>query len=89
MGELKPRHSKEEFARRGEEIYERNVRPAVKPGQEGRFVAIDIETGAFEIDEDDFAATEKVLRRNQDAQIWLMRIGEKAAYCLGAYPRTE
>lgn len=43
-----PRYSKEEFARRGDAIYESQVRPQVEAGNRGKIVAIDIETGAFE-----------------------------------------
>ena len=43
-----PRYSKEEFARRGDEIYETQVRSQVEAGNHGKIVAIDIETGAFE-----------------------------------------
>jgi hypothetical protein len=41
------RYSKEEFARRGDEIYETQVRQQVEKGNQGKIVAIDIETGAF------------------------------------------
>src|SRR3989442_736981 len=46
-----PRHSKEEFARRGTEIYDRDIRPNFPTGSEGKIAAIDIETGAYEIGE--------------------------------------
>jgi len=42
-----PLYSQEEFARRGKEIYESQVRPQVEEGNHGKIVAIDIETGAF------------------------------------------
>ena len=42
-----PRYSKEEHARRGNEIYERLVRPQVESGNYGKIVALDIDTGAF------------------------------------------
>jgi hypothetical protein len=55
-----PRYSKEEFARRGNEIYQSQVRPQVEEGNQGRIVAIDIETGAFEVADDlDFWAFSK------------------------------
>src|SRR5437867_283682 len=38
-----PRYSKEEYARRGNEIYERQVRPQVEEGNEGKIVEHDIE----------------------------------------------
>ena len=44
-----PRYSKEEFARRGAEIYESQVRSQVEEGNHGKIIAIDIETGAFEV----------------------------------------
>jgi hypothetical protein len=83
MPVLKPRYSKEEFSRRGREIYERQVRPHVQSQDDGKFVAIDIETGSYEIDEDDYTATERLLARNGDAQIWLTRVGHETAYRIG------
>jgi len=77
-------YSPDEFARRGEEIYDRNVRPTLRLEDEGRFVAIDVDSGDFEIDRDDYTATERLLGRRRGAQIWLMQVGERAAYRLGA-----
>ena len=37
-----PRYSKEEFARRGDDIYETQVRPQVEANNYGKIVAIDI-----------------------------------------------
>ena len=70
-----PRYSKEEFARRGDEIYDRVVLPRVKAEDKGKFVVIDIETGTYEIDDDELAASDRLLARNPSAQIWLRRIG--------------
>lgn len=39
------KEEKEEFARRGDAIYEKKIRPHLKPGDKGKYVAIDIETG--------------------------------------------
>lgn len=85
MALLEPRYSKEEFARRGQEIYERDVRPHVQPGDEGKFVAIDIETGKYELDSDDYTATERLLARKPDAQIWLSCVGQRATYRIGIW----
>ena len=83
-----PRYSKEEFARRGNEIYERDIRPQVETDNTGRFVAIDIETGAWEMDPDDYNATERLLNRVLDAQIWLVRVGHRATYRIGGPRRA-
>jgi hypothetical protein len=77
MAEPQPRYSKEEFARRGDEIYESEIRPHVEAGNAGKFVAIDIETGVYEIDADELAASDRLLARRPDAQIWLRRIGSR------------
>lgn len=61
-----PRYSKEEFARRGDEIYE-SLRAAlqmpqgsqVEEGNHGKIVAIDIETGDFEVDQSEIAACDR------------------------------
>jgi len=79
----KPRHSHEEFARRGEEIFEHDIRPTLRPEDQDLFVAIDIESGSYEMDRDDFTATERLLAKRPDAQIWLLRVGHRAAYRIG------
>lgn len=70
-----PRYSKEEFARRGDAIYDRDVKPVVRKSDKGKFVAIDIETGEYEIDADEIAACDRLEARIPDPQIWLTRVG--------------
>jgi len=84
-----PRYSKEEFARRGDEIYERAIRPHLEASNEGKFVVIDIETGAYEIDADELVASDRLLARHPDAQIWLRRVGSRYARRCGAGPRLR
>ena len=78
-----PRYSKEEFARRGDEIYERVVRPHVRADDLGKFVVIDIETDDFEMDKDELAASDRLMARNPDAQVWLTRVGSRYARRFG------
>jgi hypothetical protein len=77
MASTQPRYSKEEFARRGDEIYERDLRSKLEPRSNGQFVAIDIETGAYEVDPDEFAACDRLLTRIPEAQTWLKRVGSR------------
>ena len=83
-----PRYSKEEFARLGDAIYESQLRPVLEKGDEGKFVAIDIETGAYELDRDELAASDRLLARVPNAQIWLRRIGSRYARHFGSYLRS-
>ena len=79
-----PRYSKEEFARRGDEIYETQVRPQVETGNRGKIVAIDIETGAFEVADEILTATGNLFQRIPEAQPWIVRIGYRAVHRFGA-----
>ncbi len=74
------RYSKEEFARRGDEIYQSQVRTQVEEGNYGKIVAINIETGAFELANDTIVASDRLLERVPDAQIWCIRIGHKGVH---------
>ncbi|MGI0492648.1 hypothetical protein ACN4EG_12760 [Alkalinema pantanalense CENA528] len=84
MAIRQPRYSKEEFARRGNEIYESQVRSQVEAGNHGKIVAIDIETGAFEVADNTIAATDRLYERVPDAQPWVIRIGHRTVYRFGS-----
>lgn len=76
------KYSSEEMLRIAEEIYHRDIRPRVMPQDKGKFLLIDIETGDYEIGEDDFQ-TEKTLRaRRPDGVLIGLRVGYTTAYKL-------
>ncbi len=79
-----PRYAKEEYAQRGNELYESQVRSQVEDGNHGKIVAIDIETGAFEVAEDTITATDRLYERVPDAQPWVIRIGHRTVYRFGS-----
>lgn len=79
----KPRYSSDEFARRGEAIYAEKIEPTLTLEDEGKAVAIDIETGEYEIDEDELLASVRLRRRIPDPQIWGVRIGYEAVDSFG------
>jgi translation initiation factor RLI1 len=72
-----------EIAARGEEIYEREIRAQLGPESRGKFVVLEIESGEFEIDDDDLTATERLLARKPGAISYGIRVGQRAAYRLG------
>lgn len=78
-----PRYSKEEFARLGDEIYERDIRP-LKSDNLGKIVAIDIETGGWEMDTNEITASARLEERYPDAQIWIVRVGCRNVRRFGA-----
>jgi hypothetical protein len=83
MPAVKRRYSKEEFARRGDAIYETDILPKLTAKDVGKFLAIDIETGEHEIAADEMKAGDKLLARLPEAQIWMVRIGYTATHSFG------
>lgn len=86
-----PRYTMEEFAQRGQSLYERDVRPLVETGNAGKIVAIDIETGKYELGENTLTAADRLYAIVPDAQVWCVRIGHRAVHRLGMWcsPVTE
>lgn len=74
MAANRRRYSKEEFARRGDALVESKVRPKLTPADQDKFVAIDIDTGEFELDRDERKAAERLRKRVPDPQIWLVHV---------------
>ncbi len=75
MPALQPICDKEEFARRGDEIYNRDVRSVVEPAHDGKIVVIDIVSGTWELDADERTAFAKLRTKCPDAQVWVVRVG--------------
>lgn len=82
--------SDEEFACRGNEIFEEHVLPHIdNPETKARhFVVIDIETGEYEVSEGLIRArdaTQRLLERCPEAKgrIWTRRVGSPVAHRLG------
>jgi hypothetical protein len=74
MASSKRRYSKGEFARRGVALVESKVRPLLTPADKDKFVAIDIETGEYELDKNEMKAAERLRKRVRDPQIWLVHV---------------
>ena len=69
-----------EEARRGQEAFDQFVKPKLRPDDIGKFVAIDIQSGSYEIDADDYQATGRLMARLPGARIWLLRAGHPTTY---------
>ena len=76
-------NSNEEIARRGDEIYY-DLRAQLEPQHNGEVVAIDLQTGDWEVDPDEIAAAHRLKVRLPDAQIWVVRVGSRYLTRFGA-----
>lgn len=86
MASVKSRYSKKEIARRGDELYEKNVRPHLSPKDDGMICAIDVDTGAYELDREALAACHRLRERVPDAHIWILRVGTRYVHRFGSAP---
>lgn len=83
----RPEQPSGDISRQGREMYESRIRPVVEPGEVGRVVAIDVVSGAYEVDDDQVSAILRLLAREPDARIWSVRVGFPALLsCRGYVP---
>jgi len=76
--------SREEVARRAQDLYEQTIRPQVEvPANIGKMVIIDIETGDFGVDELGFDSANALRHKNPNARLYGIRIGYDVAASLG------
>lgn len=78
------RLSNEEIDRRGQELYDNKIRVQVETAENiGKQIVIDVETGAYEIDEDGLKASRRLMVKHPDAALYGLRIGFNAVYTIG------
>ena len=69
-----------EDEQRAQIVYDTRIRPILRPEDDGKYVAIAVESGDYEIDANDFLAGDRLRSRQPEARIWMMRAGRSAAY---------
>ena len=67
---------------RGNAIYQQ-LQKEVEPQYNGKFWVVDIDTGDYEIDDQDFVAAARLRAKHPDAVIYCVRIGCRTASQLG------
>jgi hypothetical protein len=76
-------HSPEEIAARGKEIYEKQLRDKLEPQNVGKFLVIDVDTGEYEMDADNLAASLRAYNKKPEGTRFGMRIGFRSSGTLG------
>lgn len=83
MEPVTPRYPIEEIARRGDAIYQQEILPKMTAKEVGKFLAIDIDTGEYEISVSELRACKKLRSRLPQSQTWMVRVGYAAAHSFG------
>jgi len=82
-----PRRPRQETARLGDAIYERDIRPQVEAGHHGEYVAIDVDSGCWAVSHDLRAAAKRLRTQRPGAiDVWLLRVGYRTLHCFGGRP---
>lgn len=77
------RYSTQEIVSRGQTLYETRIRETLQGENDGKFLALDIETGEYELDQDELTAVKKAKARRPDAPLYILRVGYPSAHRLG------
>ena len=78
------RRPKDETARLGDEIYERDIRPQVEAEHDGEYVSIDVDSGTWAVADDLLAAVNRLRAIHPEAfDVWTVRVGYRATGSIG------
>lgn len=78
------RRPREETARLGKEIYERDIRPLVEADHHGEVLAIDVDSGDYSTGDNVIAATGRLREKRPNAiNVLCERVGYRALYNFG------
>ena len=78
------RRPKDETARLGDEIYERDIRPQVEAEYDGEYVSIDVDSGSWAVSDDLLTAAKRLRAMRPEAvDVWTVRVGYRATASIG------
>ena len=72
-----------EIVRRGQAIYDRDIRPQVEAEHRGEYLAVDIESGVYALGSNSLAAINNLRSVKPDAVAYLVRVGHRTASRIG------
>ena len=80
-----PRRPREDTARLGKELYERDIRGLVEAGHHGQIVAIDVDSGDWAVADGEIAAVDRLRDLHPGAvNVLCERVGYRALRSFGA-----
>lgn len=66
-----------EIAQRAKTVYERYIRHKIQPEDIGKYLVIDLETGEYELDSDDIAASMRAYQKKPVTERYCIRLGHR------------
>ncbi|HEX5872579.1 MAG TPA: hypothetical protein VFY65_19250 [Longimicrobium sp.] len=84
---IKPRYSNDEIADLGEAVFMRDIAERLRGRDLSHFIAIEVDSGDYEVDADEGLAIDRLHDRHPGAVFWVRRVGSRAAHTFG--PRLQ
>lgn len=78
-----PHDLRSEEDRQSQDYFDRVIMPKLPPEDMGKYVAVDMDTGEYEVDEDDYKVGKRLRARLPEARAWLFRAGWPTTYSMG------
>lgn len=76
-----------ELARRGREYYDRMLRAKLEPEHNGKFLALEVETGDYELGDTQIEALDRAEAKHPESVFYILRVGYRTAARIGAQLR--
>ena len=61
----------DEIARVGADLIARRIAPTLPPADADKSIAVDVNSGEYEVDDDDYTAVHRLRSRVAGAEVWL------------------
>ena len=68
-----------ELVRQGQAFYDLALRPKLEPEHRGEYLVLDVETGEYELDEDECAAIRRARAKKPHTLFYILRVGYPTA----------
>lgn len=79
----------DEVVDRGEAIYRERLQARLEPGNIGKFLVIDINTGDYQMGPEYLPLTDAMMEANSSAVLYILKIGYPAAVSMGGRLRPN
>ncbi|MBM4031232.1 MAG: hypothetical protein FJ291_05535 [Planctomycetes bacterium] len=76
-----------ELGRRGREYYDRFLREKLEPQHKGKFLALEVETGEYELGDTTLEALDRAEAKHPDSVFCILRVGYRTAGRIGVQAR--
>jgi hypothetical protein len=84
---IKPSYTNDELANLGEAVFKRDIAERLRGRDLRDFIAIEVESGDYEVDADESLAIDRLHARHPGAVFWIRRVGSHVAHSFG--PRLQ